>query len=330
MTQAEATPAFIIITGLSGAGKTEAVRALEDRGFFCVDNLPAALLPTFAELCLQSGRILRVALVCDARGGEFFDQLFEALAELERKGIRYRILFLEASDEVLVRRFKETRRRHPLAPEGSVLEGIRAERRLLEPLRGRADVIVDTSSLSSRQLREQVSRQAEALAGARGLSVTVVSFGYSKGIPLDADLVFDVRFLPNPHYVSDLRPLTGNDPAVAEYVFRWPIAQQFMARLLDFVDFLLPHFVSEGKTHLLIGIGCTGGRHRSVAVANRLAEHLRQAGYEAVVEHRDVNTPPTEVPLPTVPAVAATPAWEDAGGGPPRAAEGGARHPGTR
>ena len=305
------TPVFLLITGLSGAGKTEAMRALEDRGFFCVDNLPPALIPTFAELCRRSRTIHRAALVSDARGGEFFDQLFEALAELDRKGFRYRILFLEASDEVLVRRFKETRRRHPLAPEGSVLEGIRAERRRLEPLRGRADVIVDTSTLTARQLREHVGRQAEALAGSRGLSVTVVSFGYSKGIPMDADLLFDVRFLPNPHYVPSLRGLTGNDRAVSEYVFRWPIAQQFLDHLLHFIDFLLPHFVNEGKSHLLIGIGCTGGRHRSVAVANRLAEHLRSAGYDAAVEHRDVQ------------AAGAEPQAQPAG----RPGEGGSRHP---
>ncbi len=284
-------PAFVIVTGLSGAGKSEAIRALEDLGFFCVDNLPPALIPTFVELCRQSGRIQRAALVSDARGGEFFDELSQALSTLESKGIRYRILFLEASDEALVRRFKQTRRRHPLAPEGSVLEGIRAERRRLEPLRGRADIIVDTTALSPRQLREHVIRQAEALASVQGMSVTVVSFGYGRGIPLDADLVLDVRFLPNPHYVPELRPLTGNDAAVAEYVFQWPVAREFMDRLCTFIDFLLPHFVREGKSHLLIAIGCTGGRHRSVAVANRLAEHLRRAGYQAAVEHRDAGTP---------------------------------------
>ncbi|WP_324717301.1 RNase adapter RapZ [Carboxydochorda subterranea] len=287
-------PVFVIVTGLSGAGKTEAMRALEDLGFFCVDNLPPALIPTFAELCQQSGRIEKAALVSDARGGEFFDDLFEALKSLERRRIWYRILFLEASDEVLVRRFKETRRRHPLAPEGSVLDGIRAERQRLEPLRGRSDIIIDTSSLTPRQLREQIGNQARALAPTRGLAVTVVSFGYARGIPIDADLIFDVRFLPNPHYVPALQPLTGNDPRVEEYVFGWPVAQEFMERLGRFVDFLLPQFVNEGKSHLLIGIGCTGGRHRSVAVANRLARHLRAAGYEAVAKHRDVDRPGTD------------------------------------
>ncbi|HEY8498393.1 MAG TPA: RNase adapter RapZ [Limnochordales bacterium] len=281
-------PIFVIVTGLSGAGKTEAMRALEDLGFFCVDNLPPALIPTFAALCQQSGRIDKAALVSDARGGEFFHDLFQALRQLEEQGIWYRILFLEASDEALVRRFKETRRRHPLAPEGSILEGIRAERQLLEPLRGRAHFIIDTTALSPRQLREQVARQARQLSPTRGLSVTVVSFGYARGIPIDADLIFDVRFLPNPHYVPALQPLTGNDPAVAEYVLQWPLTQAFMERLYGLVDFLLPQFVSEGKQHLLIGIGCTGGQHRSVAVANELAAHLRRLGYDAVVEHRDV------------------------------------------
>lgn len=292
-------PIFVIVTGLSGAGKTEAMRALEDLGFFCVDNLPPALIPTFAALCQQSGRIDKAALVSDARGGEFFNDLFQALRQLEERGIWYRILFLEASDEALVRRFKETRRRHPLAPEGSVLEGIRAERQLLEPLRGRAHIIIDTTALSPRQLREQVARQARQLTPTRGLSVTVVSFGYARGIPIDADLIFDVRFLPNPHYVPALQPLTGNDPEVVRYVFQWPVAQAFMERLYGLVDFLLPYFVSEGKHHLLIGIGCTGGRHRSVAVANELAAHLRSLGYEAVAEHRDLRQPVSEEPPAT-------------------------------
>lgn len=312
-----ARPVFVIVTGLSGAGKTEAMRALEDLGFFCVDNLPPALIPTFAELCQQSGRIERAALVSDARGGEFFDDLFQALAELERRGIWYRILFLEASDEALVRRFKETRRRHPLAPEGSVLEGIRAERKRLEPLRGRADIIIDTTTLSPRQLRDQVTRQARLLTPTRGLSVTVVSFGYARGIPIDADLIFDVRFLPNPYYVPELQPLTGNDPEVAQYVFQWPVAQNFMEHLYGLVDFLLPHFVNEGKSHLLIGIGCTGGRHRSVAVANQLAAHLHARGYEAVCEHRDLEHPVAE--RADAEPAGAEPAPGSAEGGHPRA-----------
>ncbi len=295
-------PIFVIVTGLSGAGKTEAMRALEDLGFFCVDNLPPALIPTFASLCQQSGRIDKAALVSDSRGGQFFHDLFRALHQLEEQGVPYRILFLEASDEVLVRRFKETRRRHPMAPEGSVLEGIRAERELLEPLRERAHFIIDTTTLSPRQLREQVTRQARQLTPTRGLSVTVVSFGYARGIPIDADLIFDVRFLPNPHYVPALQPLTGNDPAVAEYVFQWPLAQAFMERLYGLVDFLLPHFVAEGKQHLLIGIGCTGGQHRSVAVANELAAHLRRLGYDAVAEHRDVGRRPMSEPDEPPPA----------------------------
>lgn len=279
---------FVIITGLSGAGKTEAVRCFEDLGYFCVDNLPPALVPKFADLCAQSdGKISRVALVSDVRGGDFFDSLSDALGELERTGFAYQILYLEASDEVLVRRFKETRRRHPLTPGGGILESLRAERLRLEGLRGRAHRIIDTSNLSPRQLQAEITRQFGASESDR-LTVNIISFGFKHGLPLDADMVFDVRFLPNPHYVASLQPLTGNDPPVQEYVFRWPITQRFMEKLSDFTTFLLPHFVSEGKTHLILAVGCTGGQHRSVAIANCLGEHIRSQGYQCRVDHRDI------------------------------------------
>lgn len=285
---AEGTVRLVLITGLSGAGKSEAIHCFEDLGYFCVDNLPPALIPKFAELCAQSGgAINRVALVCDIRGGGFFDNLFEALGDLEKTGFHFEILFLEASDEALVRRFKETRRRHPLAPEGGILEGIKEERRKLEHLRIRADIIIDTSSLSSRELKEEIIRTLLQEHQSYRIAVTVISFGFKHGIPMDADLVFDVRFLPNPHYIPTLEPFTGNDEPVIEYVFQWPVTKKFMAKLTDFVEFLLPQYIQEGKTQLIIGIGCTGGKHRSVAISNALAQFVRTRGYRVAVEHRD-------------------------------------------
>ncbi|MCL5676342.1 MAG: RNase adapter RapZ [Firmicutes bacterium] len=281
---------LVIVTGLSGAGKTQAIKSLEDLGFFCVDNLPPAFITKMAELCIQSdGKISRVALGIDLRGGEFFGSTLKALEELEEAGFPYQILFLEASDDVLVRRFKETRRRHPLAPQGRILEGIREERERLQALRGHAPLIIDTSDLSPSQLREQVVQIFAGEQQQQRLIVTVVSFGFKFGLPLDADLVFDVRFLPNPHYVESLRPHTGRHPAVREYVERWPITRKFMRRLIGMVEFLLPHYISEGKTQLAIAVGCTGGKHRSVVVAEHLAQSLRQKGYTVLTEHRDAD-----------------------------------------
>ncbi|MGE5542551.1 MAG: RNase adapter RapZ [Bacillota bacterium] len=281
---------FVIITGLSGAGKTHAIRSLEDLGFFCVDNLPPALIPKFAELCREaSGEMAsRVALVIDIRGGEFFDDLSEALKSLEEIGLPYEILFLEANDEVLVRRYKETRRRHPLAPQGSVLEGIKAERERLQEIKGKANVIIDTSDLTPQRFRQEIlelfSRDPE-----RGrMIITAVTFGFKNGLPLDADLVFDVRFLPNPHYVESLRPLTGDRPEVKEYVLKWPVTRKFMRRLTSLIEFLIPHYINEGKTQLTIAIGCTGGQHRSVVVGEELAQALREMGHTVLVEHRDI------------------------------------------
>lgn len=279
---------LVIITGLSGAGKSEAIRSFEDLGYFCVDNLPPVLIVKFVELfCHSDGRFAGVAIVCDIRGGQFFDDLFVAFQELEALGYKYNILFLEASDEVLIRRFKETRRRHPLGPERGIAESISEERRRLGELRGRADRIIDTSSLTVAELKKQITAYLEKTETDR-LTVTCMSFGFANGIPLDADLVIDVRFLPNPFYVESLKNLTGNDKEVDEYIFKWPIAQRFMDKLLDFVGFLTPQYISEGKTHLTIAIGCTGGRHRSVAMANRLAEYVRSQGYKTVLEHRDI------------------------------------------
>lgn len=279
---------LIVITGLSGAGRTQAMQSLEDQGFFCVDNLPPTFLVKFAELCAQSrGKVSKAAIVCDLRGGEFFSSLSEALSNLEKEGFRLEVLFLDASDETLIRRYKESRRRHPLSPQGRVLDGIQAERQQLEELRIRADNIIDTSNLSSQQLRSQV---AELFCKAQGLgqmAVSVISFGFKYGVPMDADLVMDVRFLPNPFYVESLRPLTGEHELVRDYVFGNQMAQEFMEKYLDLLDYILPNYIKEGKTHLVIGIGCTGGQHRSVAIAERVGSFLKERDYAISVKHRD-------------------------------------------
>jgi len=283
---------LVIVTGMSGAGKTQALKHLEDLGFFCVDNLPPAFIPKLAELCIQSeGKIQKLALGIDIRGGQFFGQIRSALDALEQEGLACTILFLEARDEVLVRRYKESRHLHPLAREqGRTLEAIREERRLLEELRGRATHVIDTSNLTTQQLRQEITR---LFAGGedgtgRTLLINVVSFGFKHGLPLDADLVFDVRFLPNPHYVESLKERTGYDPEVQEYVCRWSVTRRFFRRLVSLVGFLIPHYIAEGKSELTIAIGCTGGQHRSVALAIRLAEWLRRRGYNARAQHRDV------------------------------------------
>ena len=226
--------------------------------------------------------------MCDIRGRGFFDHLIEVLEDLEESGFAYEILFLEASDETLVRRFKESRRRHPLLPEGSVLDAIRQERHKLEELRGRAHRIIDTSSITVRELRQELSRWYGENGGQKTMAVLVVSFGYKHGLPLDADLAIDVRFLPNPHYVESLSPFTGNDPPVRDYVLKWSVTQRFLQKLLDLIEFLLPQYVKEGKQELVIAIGCTGGQHRSVAIANYVADFIREQGYAVNVEHRGI------------------------------------------
>jgi UPF0042 nucleotide-binding protein len=280
---------FVIVTGQSGAGKSEAIHCFEDLGFFCVDNLPPELIPKFAELCVHSdGKIPRAAVVIDIRGGAFFADLTAALAELARVGCDYRILFLSASDEALVRRYKETRRRHPLAGQKrSLLGSIRAERKLLAALKEKAHKVIDTSDLPAQQLRAEVASLFTAPGSGR-MVVTLVSFGYKLGVPLDADVVFDLRFLPNPHYARELRPLSGKDGPVRDYVMASAGAAEFLRHLFDFLDFALPLYAREGKAYLTIALGCTGGRHRSVALAPEVADHLRAQGYRVLVEHRDV------------------------------------------
>ncbi len=282
---------MLIITGMSGAGKTVAVQCLEDLGFFCVDNLPPALILKFSELVRQSdGAIKRVALVCDPRGGEFFKTLFAALEELEEQSsVDYQILYLEADDEVLVRRYKASRRRHPMAPEhGRIVDGIARERGMLREVRERADVVINTTRLKPAELKEILAKRYGVAGRGDKLTVNVLSFGFKYGLPIDADLIFDVRFLPNPYYVEMLRPHTGQDPDVYDYVMQWPATREFLGKLLEMIDFLLPQYTKEGKSQIVIGIGCTGGRHRSVAIAERLREHL-QKSYAITVSHRDLS-----------------------------------------
>ncbi len=280
---------FVIVTGLSGAGKSQAIHSLEDLGFFCVDNLPPDLIPKFAEICRQTdGKVGRIAVVVDIRGGEFFGGLRSALAELVAQGLPYQIVFLEANDETLVRRFKETRRRHPLVPTGRrLLEGIKEERRRLAEARDLANLILDTSGTTPVELRRKLGELLAEDSPAR-FPVQVVTFGFKHGLPLDADLVFDVRFLPNPYYVEDLCLLPGTEVAVREYVLKWPATRQLLEEILRFLDFLFPQYIREGKSQLVVAVGCTGGRHRSVVVGEYLADAWRKKGFAATVEHRDV------------------------------------------
>jgi UPF0042 nucleotide-binding protein len=281
---------LVIITGYSGAGKSEAIAAFEDGGYFCVDNLPPGMIGALGELFRHPGSgVRRAAIVSDVRGGQYFEDLLAVVEELEEGGLAPRMLFLEATEDELVDRFKETRRRHPLAPEGRVVEGIRAEREVLGGLRERADVVMDTTDLSGAMLRRRIATEMLGPSESGALALTILTFGFKNGPPRDADLMLDVRFLPNPHYREDLRPLTGRDPQVVEHVEAGELANEFYERLFPLLDFLLPAYVAEGKSHMTLAIGCTGGRHRSVTIADRLARHL--AGREDVklrVVHRDV------------------------------------------
>lgn len=282
---------FLIVSGLSGAGKSTVMSILEDSGFFCVDNLPPVLIPKFAEVCLAgAGSYERVAMVCDIRAGEHFDGLFEAMDALSAMEFRFKVLFVDADDTTIIKRYKETRRSHPLLAEaGSLSRAVERERTAMEPLRERADYIITTSSLPVRKLRGQVLDMfAPNRKSANEMSISVTSFGFKYGLPLEADLVFDVRFLPNPFYVEELRPRTGLDRPVADYVFASPSAQELMEHLRGLMDFLLPHFVEEGKSALVIAVGCTGGRHRSVAVTHALCEYIQGLGYAAGETHRDM------------------------------------------
>lgn len=280
---------FVIVTGLSGAGKSQSIKFLEDLGYFCVDNLPPALLPKFAELCRQNESMIQnVALVTDIRGGAFFDQLLSNLEELRRAGFNYEILFLEASDETLIKRFKSSRRKHPLAEDGRIIRGIKLERMRLREIKLKATNIIDTTNMIPAALKEEIEYLFVKGGKSEGLIINIVSFGFKYGIPLDADMVFDVRFLPNPYYIENLKKFSGNEEGVRNYVMQWPAAAEFLEKLNDMVEFLIPHFIKEGKSQLVIAIGCTGGRHRSVTMTNMLTRKLKENKHRVITQHRDI------------------------------------------
>ena len=281
---------FVIVTGMSGAGKSSALKMLEDAGYFCVDNLPVPLLPKFMEMLILPGsEYTKVGLGIDIRSSQKFGQLRETLETLRKKDVKFEILFLDASDEALIKRYKETRRSHPLAGDGRVDKGIDEERRRTIFLKQQADYIIDTSQMLTRELRSEILKIFVENKNYKNLYVTILSFGFKYGIPGDADLVFDVRFLPNPYYIQDLRPMSGNDAPVRDYVMSSETARKFLDKLVDMVQFLIPNYVAEGKNQLVIGIGCTGGKHRSVTLANALYYALEQEeGYGLKIEHRDI------------------------------------------
>ena len=281
---------FVVVTGLSGAGKTQAMHAMEDIGFFCVDNLPPALIPVFYDLCVKSEDIMgRVAVVTDTRGGELFKSFFTAMEALKHDKKPYKILFLDASDNVLVRRFKETRRKHPLSDDlnGSLEQAVKLEREMLKPMRESSDYVIDTSLVSPAQLRSRIA-QLFLNSAEDSLAVHCISFGFKYGVPMESDLVFDVRCLPNPFYDEKLRPLTGLDAPVRDYVMEKEETKGFVARFTDMIDYLLPLYAKEGKSQLVIAVGCTGGHHRSVALAQYMHDHLAEQGVRCSVTHRDM------------------------------------------
>lgn len=280
---------FVIVTGLSGAGKSQAIKVMEDLGFYCMDNLPPSLLPKFAELCYQTmSHVKKVALVVDIRGGEFFDDLFENLAKLKDYGYNYKIMFLDAADEVLIQRYKEHRRPHPLSPNGQITVGIAEERKRLEDIRKRSDYLIDTTDLSIKMLKEKIKNIFMEGEKKDNFTISVLSFGFKHGIPLDADLVFDVRFLPNPHYIDELRDFTGNNKEVSDYVMSYNQSKDFLKKLIDMMTFLIPYYSQEGKSQLVIAIGCTGGKHRSVTIANELYRYFKNNNHNAIINHRDI------------------------------------------
>lgn len=280
----------MIVTGLSGAGKTTATHFFEDAGYFCMDNVPPTLLPKFINICLESNSPLsKIAVVIDARGGSFFKDLFDAIDEIKLLGAQVKVLYLEASEDALIRRFSETRRKHPLN-HGSerIIDNIRQEREILEETRARADFILDTSSKNGRELQEEIRKILQENISSRSMTVVFVSFGFKHGIPIDCDLVFDVRFLPNPYYIPQLKNMTGLNPEVNDYVFAPAAAKEFALKLKDFIDFLIPQFLNEPKTRLQIAIGCTGGRHRSVAFAEYLFKNIQHENIVSSRVHRDL------------------------------------------
>ncbi|WP_346889962.1 RNase adapter RapZ [Clostridium sp. UBA1056] len=282
---------FLIVTGMSGAGKTQAIRCLEDLGFYCVDNLPPTLITKFAEVCFKTeGKIDKIAIVVDIRGRTFFDDLLGSLSKLDKEGYLYEVLYLEATDETLVKRYKESRRKHPLAPDGRIINGISIEKKKLKGIRERASKIINTSKLTNKELSEEITMAYGDVGQIESpLLINVISFGFKYGIPLDADLVMDVRFIPNPYYIADLKPFSGLDKPVKEYVLSKTETQQFVEKFIDMLKFLIPNYKIEGKRQLIVAIGCTGGRHRSVAIANKVYEVLNHNGNNVTIDHRDIN-----------------------------------------
>jgi len=278
---------LVVLTGMSGSGKLSALKAFEDLGYYSVDNLPLELVPRFADLVQQSAEIERAALVVDVREGMRLDR-FPALLKQVRKTLPTRVVFLEAADDVLVRRFSETRRPHPMGRTQTVVEGIHAERKRLEPIRNVADIIIDTSKFNVHELRAHINAQFERGTQSRDLTISTTSFGFKNGVPPDADLVFDVRFLPNPHFIPEFRKLTGRHPKVAKYVRSFPQTQQFLDKATEMLKFLLPHYVEEGKSYLTVAFGCTGGQHRSVFIAEEMKKRLEAAGHRVKTVHRDM------------------------------------------
>jgi RNase adapter protein RapZ len=283
---AQHSPELVIITGMSGSGKASVLKAFEDLGYYCVDNLPVQLIPQFADLAVQSAEIRRTALVVDVREGSRLEELPRILKSVRRM-IPTKVVFLEASDSVLVRRFSETRRPHPLGTDSPVKSALKTERRHLSAIRKVADFVIDTSKFNVHELRAHITQRFQKKSSGKKILVSVVSFGFRQGLPEDADVVSDVRFLPNPHFIPEFRPLTGRDPRVAKYIRSFPQTREFISRTVDDLRFLLPHYIHEGKSYLTIAFGCTGGQHRSVMIAEDVAKHLRRAGYSVKVVHRD-------------------------------------------
>ncbi len=279
---------LIIVTGMSGAGKTTVLKILEDMGYYCVDNMPPQLITKFSEVCFQSNSLIeKVGLGIDIRGGKLFNDLLPALEQMDKEQYQYTIIFLDSSDDTLVKRFNETRRSHPLAKDMRIIDGIKQERELLKNVKDKSTHIIDTSHTLTRELREKVAEIATGNKAFDSLMITVLSFGFKHGLPTDSDLVFDVRFLPNPFYISELKALSGNDKPVADYVLGFEVSKKFLSMTNDMLKFLVPNYINEGKNQLVISIGCTGGRHRSVALANEVYNELLNSGYNVYLKHRD-------------------------------------------
>lgn len=281
---------FIIVTGMSGAGKSTAIKFFEDMGYYCVDNIPPSLIVNFAELIsMHAEKYKNVVLGIDIRGGILFSELFSSLCQLKQAEHSYEIIFFDCSDQVLIQRYKETRRLHPLARNERIEEGIQKEREILKEIKMKANYIIDTSKLLTKETRELLYNIYSKQDKFNNLMITIVSFGFKYGLPIDSDLVFDVRFAPNPYYIPEMRPFTGNDAVIRDYVMQFEESQVFLEKLTDMIDFLLPNYSKEGKNQLVIAIGCTGGKHRSVTIANHLYDHLKAKGHAVNIQHRDID-----------------------------------------